>query len=65
MIEEFQKRYKNIIFHRNTVRAGMIPSILQVAQMGSGEYVWLFSDDDILHPDTLEIMIMTLKDQKP
>jgi glycosyltransferase involved in cell wall biosynthesis len=65
MVEEFQKKYKNIIFHRNPVRAGMIPSILQVAQMGSGEYVWLFSDDDILHPDAIEIMIMTLRDQKP
>jgi Glycosyl transferase family 2 len=65
MIGEFQEKYANIHFHRNDVRAGMIPSILQVAQMGTGEYVWLFSDDDILHPESLSIMLETLKKEKP
>jgi glycosyltransferase involved in cell wall biosynthesis len=65
MIAEFQKRYTNIHFHRNSIRAGMIPSILQVAQMWTGEYVWLFSDDDVIHPDALEIMVKTLRNQNP
>lgn len=65
MVWEFQERYRNIIFHRNTIRAGMIPSILQVAQMGTGKYVWLFSDDDIMHPRSLAIMLDVLTRESP
>jgi len=65
MVGEFQGKYKNIVFHRNTVRAGMIPSILQVAQMWTGQYVWIFSDDDIMHPQTISIMLDTIKNHNP
>lgn len=33
MIEEYQEKYQNIKYHRNEKRIGMIPSILNAAQM--------------------------------
>ena len=65
MVHGFKERYPNIHFHRNSKRAGMIPSILQVAQMGKGEYIWLFSDDDVLHPEALEVVLGIIRTEHP
>lgn len=65
MVESYQKKYANIKYHRNEIRIGMIPSILNVAQMGIGEYVWLFSDDDIMHPTAIKTMLNVIKKETP
>lgn len=65
MVGEFQEKYSNIRFHKNAVRQWMIPSILSVAQMGSGEYIWLFSDDDAMHPQSISIMLDVLRGESP
>jgi hypothetical protein len=65
MVESYQKKYANIRYHRNEIRIGMIPSILNVAQMGSGEYIWLFSDDDIMDPTAIKTMFNVIKKETP
>ncbi len=65
MVEWYQKKYSNIRYHRNQVRIGMIPSILDAIQMCRWEYVWLFSDDDLMAKNTIKTMIEVIKEQKP
>lgn len=65
MIAGFQGRYKNLSFYKNPSRIGMIPSIFQVAKMWKGDYIWIFSDDDVMHPDAIGIMINTIKNHSP
>lgn len=65
MIEEYQEKYQNIKYHRNEKRIGMIPSILNAAQMWNWEYVWLFSDDDIMDSRAIKIMLDTIKKEQP
>lgn len=65
MVELYKKNHSNIKYHRNDVRIGMIPSILNVAKMGSGEYIWLFSDDDIMDPTAIKTMLDLIKKEKP
>lgn len=65
MVEEYQKKYPNIKYHRNKTRIGMIPSILESITMCDWEYVWLFSDDDLMHITAIKEMLKTIKEQNP
>lgn len=57
--------YKNIRYHRNKERLGMIPSILDSIWMCRWKYIWLFSDDDIMAEKAIKIMIKTIKSELP
>jgi len=65
MVEGYQKKYPNITYHRNEKRIGMIPSILDSITMCKWEYVWLFSDDDLMADNAIKTMIEVIKEQKP
>lgn len=65
MVWEYTKKYSNIRYHRNTVRAGMMPSILDSILQCSWEYIWLFGSDDIMGPFWLRTMLQLINEQKP
>ncbi len=65
IVKKFQKKYNNIIYHKNKERIWMIPSILNVAQMWNWNYIWLFSDDDLLKTWWLKKVIDTIKKNNP
>ena len=64
MVESFQHKYSNIRYHRNEQRIWMIPSILESVNMCSGEYVWFYSDDDIMSPIAIQTMLEVIKKEK-
>lgn len=65
MVWVFMEKYPNIRYHRNVIRAGMMPSILDAILHCSWKYIWLFGSDDIMGPFWLESMLRILNEQEP
>jgi hypothetical protein len=42
MVAEYQKKYSNIFYSKNTKAVGMLPAIMESMNMSNGEYAWLF-----------------------
>jgi abequosyltransferase len=52
VVAELQERYPWIRYHRNDTNIGE-RNFYQVAGMASGDYLWIFSDDDKMTPDAI------------
>jgi len=46
VVAEFQDRIRNIRYYRNKIFIDAKQNISKVAQIGEGEYLWVFGDDD-------------------
>lgn len=65
MVHAYMEKYKNINYHRNTTRLGMMPSILESILHCSWEYIWLFWSDDFMWPFGISTMLSLIKTEKP
>jgi len=65
MVKKYQEKYPNIRYHRNEVRIGMMPSMLNAISMCVGKYVWLFSDDDMMSDIAIKTIMDVAKQQNP
>ncbi|PJC52309.1 MAG: hypothetical protein CO030_03525, partial [Candidatus Magasanikbacteria bacterium CG_4_9_14_0_2_um_filter_42_11] len=61
IVEEFKKKYNNIVYYKNTENIGVDRNILNVAARASGEYVWFMGDDDALFSGALVYMLDELR----
>lgn len=61
MVAEYQKKYKNIRYSRNKENIGAIRNILTVSGLSTGEYLWVFSDDDLHTGESLKTVIEFIK----
>lgn len=61
LVKNKQAEYDKIIYQRNDKNLGYAGNVLKVIQMGKTEYIWLFGDDDILYPDSIESIYDKLK----
>jgi hypothetical protein len=60
IIEEYKKRYPNIIHHRIEERLKPTPCINMAAKMANGEYLSFALLDDVKAPDCLESLLKTI-----
>lgn len=65
LVQEYQKRYKNIVYHRNEKNIGANSNILKIPEYANGEYIWLLSDDDMMSYIALETILPILKKDTP
>jgi glycosyltransferase involved in cell wall biosynthesis len=65
MIEEYCSKYTNILYHRNKIRMGMMPSILDAILKCSWEYIRLFGSDDIMWPFGIQTILSLIDKEKP
>jgi abequosyltransferase len=54
LCEEFKQSGIPFRYSKNETNIGMEPNILKALDLASGEYVWVFSDDDRMAPDAIE-----------
>lgn len=59
-VAAYQKRGLAIRYIRNEVNIGPDRNILQCYLLASGNYVWVFSDDDLILPGTIERVLNVL-----
>ncbi len=48
LVSKLSQQYRNIRYTKKSVRGGIDQDLNEVAGMAEGEYIWLFSADDIL-----------------
>jgi len=61
-LKRFKKeKYQNIYIHSNEHNLGIDQNILKVVEMAQTEYVWLFSDDDIIKENPIDRILSELK----
>jgi len=63
IIKEYQEKYReNIFYYRNEKNVGPEKNIDLAVRRSKGEYVWLFSDDDVLIFPVLKKVLNVLND---
>ena len=65
VVGEFTARYPNIRYIKDDAKRKLVPGIIKVASMADGEYVWVFSDDDLQSPQAIKTIIAFLDRQRP
>jgi glycosyltransferase involved in cell wall biosynthesis len=63
LITTYKERGLAIRYIRNEYNLGADRNILQCYELASGKYVWIFSDDDLIAPDTLKRVLDALSTQ--
>lgn len=59
LIKNLQIKYTNIKYHKREIN-NPIDNFKQAVQLASKDYMMLFHDDDILHPDYLKYALMAI-----
>ena len=65
LVKQYQKKYTNIIYHKNEKNIWAIKNILNLPNYTHGEYVWFLSDDDMLSDIWLKTTIEIIRQEKP
>jgi abequosyltransferase len=60
LVASYQGRGLGIRYIRNANNLGPDRNILQCYEQASGKYVWIFSDDDLIHSETLGRVLKAL-----
>ncbi|RZK34692.1 MAG: glycosyltransferase family 2 protein [Hymenobacter sp.] len=60
VVAAYSTKFQHFRYHENEVNTGADANIAQAFRLVSGTYAWVFSDDDLLLPDTLEAIVATL-----
>lgn len=64
VVVDYQKRGLAIRYVRNETNLGPDRNILQCFNLASGKYAWVFSDDDLIAPETVKRILQTLSNQE-
>src|SRR3989304_4568740 len=48
VVEEYQKKFKNIRYSRNNENLGVDRNVINVVEMASGVFGWYMGDDDVV-----------------
>jgi glycosyltransferase involved in cell wall biosynthesis len=59
IVKKYQEKYQFIKYFRNDVNVGPDKNFDLAIRRSGGKYVWLFSDDDLLQPGSIEAVINT------
>jgi len=65
MVAEYQKKYPNIRYFRNTKAVWMTAAFLESIDLSKGKYTRLFGSDDFMTPDALSIVLSVIKEKSP
>lgn len=61
VIQKYQKRFKNLVYHRNEKNMGVDRDMARSVELARGDYCWLLSDDDALKPEALGRILEEIK----
>jgi len=58
---EFCDRFDNIKYIKDDINRKIVPGIIKAATLADGEYIWIFSDDDLQTASALQKIIAFIK----
>lgn len=62
IIKDCQKRFSRLRYFRQNANQGVDRDFCSAVDLASGEYCWLFSDDDLLKPGAIQTVCDALRD---
>ena len=65
VLEEYAKKYKFIKYSRNEKNLGWDLNFISAIEKSTGEYTWLFGDDDILADGALKEILSIIEQYRP
>ncbi|OGH88667.1 MAG: hypothetical protein A3J93_01055 [Candidatus Magasanikbacteria bacterium RIFOXYC2_FULL_42_28] len=65
IVKSFSQRYPNIFYVKDSEPRKIASGIVNAATLGTGEYVWIFSDDDLMKSDSLKKIMNKLSAKQP
>lgn len=65
LVYDYQTRYKNIKYFRNTTNLGPVKNILWLPNYAKGDYIWFLSDDDMMNSISLEFILEAINNIRP
>lgn len=63
--KNFTNIFENVKYIRDDQNRKIAPGIIKAASLADGEYIWIFSDDDLQMDNTLELVIKNIKKDQP
>lgn len=61
IVRKYQAGYPHIRYHRNSENVGADQNFNLAVQQAKGKYVWLLSDDDVLEPTAIQVVVSVIK----
>lgn len=65
MVKKFMTHHKNISYSKNKTNIGYSGNILRLYKLTKTKYIWFLSDDEILVPEALEKILISINKYKP
>ncbi len=63
VVRRYQERSPQLLYSRQNENQGVDHDFAEAVAMARGEYCWLFSDDDLLKPGALQVVLDAIKGQ--
>lgn len=65
VVKGYQKKYANIRYFKNKENVGSVVNTIKVTSYAKGEYIWIFSDDDLQYGYALNTILTIIKKNNP
>ncbi len=62
VVRRYQERFPRLRYFRQETNMGVDQDFASAVDLASGEYCWLFSDDDLLRPGAIRVVLDAIKD---
>ena len=61
IVKEYQQIFPRLRYYRLAVKGGVDQDYCRAVELAEGEYCWLFTDDDILKPGAIQIVMAAMQ----
>lgn len=65
VVAPFAQAFPNVRYVKDSQKRGLAEGIFKVADMGTGEYLWVLSDDDLHRPHCLKTVLDIVRGKQP
>ena len=62
LIRNIDKEYENIHYKKSGKNLGYSLNFVNVLRMGNTHYAWIVADDDVIYPDTINLIVKNLEE---
>ncbi len=63
VVRQYQERFPRLRYFRRNANMGVDRDFAEAVALAQGEYCWLFSDDDLLKPGAIQVVLDAFKNQ--
>jgi len=63
VVQRYQRKFSNLIYHRSEENLGVDRDMARSIELASGEYCWMLSDDDLLKPGAIKIILEEIESE--